>query len=55
MPDLSPGSELALDAGCRCSPAENQDGHAEHFVIRHDCPLHGQQVLKPGDTVVFPD
>lgn len=59
MPELSPGGELAVDAGCRCPVDENQHGHAWARVIRDDCPLHGRQVdplrLKPGDRVVFPD
>ncbi len=55
MTSLPPGSALALDAGCFCSPEANDYGHAEHFLIRSDCPVHGQQPLRPGDTVVFPD
>lgn len=44
-----PGSDEALDLGCRCPAIDNGHGHGlytdengeRRFVIRGDCPLHG--------------
>lgn len=55
MTDLAPGSEPAVDAGCRCPVEENQHGQSARKVIRYDCPLHGHLPLQQGDSVVFPD
>ncbi len=40
---LAPGSDAALDAGCRCPVLDNEHGRGMApgvFVMNEDCPLH---------------
>ena len=45
----NPGSDTALESGCRCSVFENAygrgyfgDGEANGWIINANCPLHGE-------------
>lgn len=42
----SPGSDEALDQGCRCPVLDNAHGRGymgtDRYVTRPDCPLHGE-------------
>lgn len=54
--EFPPGSEKAIENGCRCPVIDNGRGRGYHcsdgsqFVVNGDCPLHGeaQEVLKDG-------
>ena len=42
-----PGSEEAIESGCRCPPLDNSHGKGymgtDKYVMRLDCPLHGEE------------
>lgn len=44
--EYNPGSDDALERGCTCPVLDNNHGAGymgtDHFVVRFDCPLHGQ-------------
>lgn len=49
----SPGSDAALDLGCRCPVMDNNRGRGSMygkgvFVMNADCPLHGSKVPQAG-------
>lgn len=44
-----PGSDAALDAGCRCPVLDNGRGKGRgdgNFYVNADCPLHGKMEVK---------
>lgn len=48
---LPPGSDEALEAGCKCPVLDNNHGHGQYgiegrYVIGFDCPLHGSQLTE---------
>lgn len=48
----NPGSTEAIVAGCKCPVIDNRRGRGLYedsngvaqYVVREDCPLHGEQV-----------
>lgn len=54
---LRPGSNEALDAGCICPVLDNAHGAGylglgKVWVMRTDCPLHGQTAAAPPNDKV---
>ena len=52
---LNPGSDEALEAGCRCPVMDNHygrgyGGDSDTFVISFDCPIHANFEEKPLTT-----
>lgn len=46
----NPGSDEALDQGCRCPVLDNSHGRGPGpFWINGDCPLHGTPSTNPQD------
>jgi hypothetical protein len=55
---MNPGSEIAIDAGCRCPVEQNNYGRGlgipapkdyyPVFLVFPDCPLHGWE--RPGPS-----
>ncbi len=52
---LPPGSPIARDAGCICPVLDNAHGNGylgdstlAGWVMREDCPLHGDQAIEIG-------
>lgn len=50
-PPPNPGSDAALDLGCRCPVMDNAQGRGNpmyggDFVISGDCPLHGTKAFR---------
>jgi hypothetical protein len=47
-PKLNPGSNGAIQAGCKCARVDNHYGLGfivngqTHFVVSGDCPLHNR-------------
>ena len=56
---LNPGSREAQKAGCLCPVIDNHYGRGymgnpEVFCMRGDCPIHGEEAVFSGVTLVFP-
>jgi len=57
-PDPKPGTDEALDAGCRCPVLDNAHGRGRpgpdgepEWWVNFDCPLHGASHAKSGSSV----
>ncbi len=46
---MNPGSDEALDAGCRCAVIDNNHGRRtdDRWSINMDCPIHGETDVAP--------
>lgn len=58
-PKPNPGSNEARILGCKCPVLDNSHGHGYMgmegvFVMRADCPMHGDQVPEEGTSKSAP-
>lgn len=56
----NPGSDKALDMGCRCPVLDNSYGRGYYgqpgrFVINASCPVHGQKPKAAKYSSIYPE